>query len=253
MFVFPMVGLSRRFSEAGYTLPKYMLQAHGQSLLGHSLAGFAAYFEDHPFLFVVRDVHGTPDFVIAEARRLGVRDTRIVVLDAPTNGQAETVALGLRRHGVADRTPITIFNIDTFRPGFRHPTEFAHDAVDGYLEVFRGSGANWSYVQPDPQRNGRVASTTEKVPVSDLCCTGLYHFSAAASYLRAYEEFSNGGALGMGLKELFVAPMYNLLIRDGKDIRFHVIDPADVVFCGVPVEYEEFLCTGYSGQPSATS
>ena len=253
MFVFPMVGLSRRFSEAGYTLPKYMLQAHGQSLLGHTLAGFDAYFADYPFLFIVRDVHGTPDFVTAEARRLGVRDPRIVVLAAPTAGQAATVALGLQELSVTDQTPITIFNIDTFRPGFRYPAEFVLEAVDGYLEVFRGSGANWSYVMPDPQQDGRVAGTTEKVPVSDLCCTGLYHFATASSYLKAYGEFENSGALAMGLKELYVAPIYNLLVRDGKDIRFHVIDATNVVFCGVPVEYDEFLRTEYAGRYRASS
>lgn len=241
MFVFPMAGMSRRFTEAGYTVPKYMLSAHGKSLFEHAVGGFSAYFATHPFLFVLRDVAGTPDFVRQECARMGIADARIVVLDQPTSGQAETVTLGLRAAGVTGTTPLTIFNIDTFRPGFRYPDEFALDAVDGYLEVFQGSGDNWSYVRPDPATPGRVLETTEKVPISDLCCTGLYHFGAAHQYLAAYDTFAAGAAQAMGLKELYVAPMYNLLIQAGGYVRYHLIKSEDVIFCGVPAEYTAFL------------
>lgn len=240
MIVIPMAGLSRRFTEAGYDVPKYMLQAHGASLFAHAVRSFAAYFETQPFLFILRDVAGTHAFVAEECRRLGLRDARIVALPNPTRGQAETVMAGLDQAGLrAD--PVTIFNIDTFRPGFRFPTGFDPNAVDGYLEVFRGSGANWSYVRPAAAEGDRVAETTEKVPISDLCCTGLYHFRSAALFRDAYGPFAAGGAEAQGLRELYVAPMYNSLIRRGCDVRYHLIGTKDVVFCGVPAEYEAFL------------
>jgi hypothetical protein len=241
VIVIPMAGLSRRFTEAGYTLPKYMLQAHGRSLFAHAVASFEAYFDSLPFLFILRDVAGTRDFVAAECARLGLRESRIAVLDAPTAGQAETVALGVSQAAVAPDEPLTVFNIDTFRPGFRFPAGFDAGAVDGYLEVFRGEGQNWSYVRPAAAGSDRVAETTEKVPISDLCCTGLYHFRSAGLFAGAYETFAGGAAAGMGLRELYVAPMYNLLIRQGCDIRYDVISATDVVFCGVPAEYEAFL------------
>lgn len=241
MIVFPMAGLSRRFAEAGYALPKYMLPAHGRSLFAHAVGGFAAYFASHPFLFIARDVAGTADFVRAECAALGIAAPRLVLLERPTAGQAETVALGLDAAGVGAAEPVTIFNIDTFRPRFRFPTGFALAAVDGYLEVFRGSGANWSYVRPAAPGSDRVAETTEKVPISDLCCTGLYHFRTAALYRAAYGAFAGGAAAALGLKELYVAPMYNLLLREGRDIRWHLVGADEVVFCGVPAEYAAFL------------
>jgi hypothetical protein len=240
VIVIPMAGLSRRFAEAGYALPKYMLEARGRTLFAHAVGGFAAYFDRLPFLFVARDVAGTPDFVARECASLGVREARTVVLDAPTAGQSETVALGLQRAGVAPGEPVTVFNIDTFRPGFRFPDGFDPGAVDGYLEVFRGSGANWSYVRPAAAGSDRVAETTEKVPISDLCCTGLYHFREAGAFLDAHARFAAGEAAAMGLRELYVAPLYNLLIRDGRDIRFHEIGAEEVIFCGVPAEYDAF-------------
>lgn len=250
MIVIPMAGLSRRFTEAGYDLPKYMLPAHGRSLFAHAVDSFAAYFETVPFLFILRDVAGTRAFVEAECRRLGVREAGIVALDAPTRGQAETVALGLAAHGGAADAPVTIFNIDTFRPGFRFPTVWDRNTVDGYLEVFRGSGANWSYVRPADTGDGRVAETTEKVPISDLCCTGLYHFRTAALFDRAYAHLVEGGAAAAGLTELYVAPMYNQLIQQGCDIRYQVIGTDEVIFCGVPAEYLAFLAAP-GGHPPA--
>jgi hypothetical protein len=215
-----------------------MLDLHGQSVFAHSVASFERYFASSTFLFVLRDVHGTESFVRSECARLGIAHAETVVLDTPTRGQAETVAVGLRRAGAAIGEPLTIFNIDTFRPGFTYPASFDLTAIDGYLEVFRGEGANWSYVRPVTSGCDRVAQTTEKLPISDLCCTGLYHFGSTGAFLNTYDEFAVCGMRRFGVKELFVAPMYNLLIEKGADIRYHVIPDGGVVFCGVPAEYE---------------
>ena len=59
------------------------------------MASFAADFARESFLFILRDVAGTADFVRARCAALGIADARIAVLDAPTAGQAETVELGL--------------------------------------------------------------------------------------------------------------------------------------------------------------
>jgi hypothetical protein len=236
MIVIPMAGMSRRFAEAGYAQPKYMLQAHGRSLFGHAVESFRAYFETESFLFIARDP-GAADFISRECREMGVRRSEIVMLDAPTAGQAETVALGLERGSVEDTTPITIFNIDTFRPGFAFPDAEWRLGSKGYLETFRGSGANWSYVRPSPEVEPLVLETTEKRPVSDLCCTGLYHFEAAGDFRASLAAERRAPSM----PELYVAPLYNHLIARGGRVHYTVIGANEVVFCGVPAEYESFL------------
>ncbi len=240
MIIIPMGGLSRRFTEAGFTVPKYMLPARGKSVFAHAVSSFAAYFDSHPFLFIVRDVAATPDFVRRECAALGIRDATVIVLRAETRGQAETVDLGLTEAGVPASEPVTIFNIDTFRPDFRFP-DFGAEPTDGYLEVFRGSGANWSYVRPAAPDSSLAAETAEKRPISDLCCTGLYHFASAALYRSAYAAFAADFRPSEALRELYVAPMYNHLIARGCAIRYHLIPPEAVIFCGVPAEYDAFV------------
>lgn len=236
MIVFPMAGASRRFAEAGYKEPKFMLPLRGSTVFEHAVGGFSSLFPTRTFLFVMRREPGARAFVEAALGRLGVQRWRIAELEASTRGQAETVAAGLDE-GTDTGEPLTVFNIDTFRPDYHEPPVVREPGVAGYLEVFRGEGANWSYVEPDPERPGRVLRTAEKQPISDLCCTGLYHFVSASVYLRAYEA----ELAAPQSHELFVAPMYNHLICRGEDVRYVEVARTDVVFCGVPEEYEALL------------
>ncbi len=52
MFVLPMVGLSSRFFDAGYTLPKYQLPLHGRTVFAHVVDSFRDYFDSDEFLFI---------------------------------------------------------------------------------------------------------------------------------------------------------------------------------------------------------
>ena len=238
MIVIPMAGMSRRFTEAGYRLPKYMLPLRGTTVFAHAIDSFAALFATTPFLFIARHVADTEEFLRAECARLGITDARVVMLDRPTAGQAETVELGLREAAIVGGEPVTIFNIDTFRARFAYPAAAWFDASDGYLEVFRGGGANWSYVGPaEGADEPLVAQTTEKQPISDLCCDGLYHFARAGDFLWALDR----ERASPSLPELYVAPLYNHLIADGRRIHYDVVPEEVITFCGVPAEYEAVL------------
>jgi hypothetical protein len=232
MIVFPMVGISRRFRDAGYDRPKYMLPLSDSTCFDHSVMGFLRALGDTPPTFVMRPDFDTPAFVRQRLDALGVADARLVVLDEMTSGQAETVERGLDGIDDAGSDGLLIFNIDTFRPGFAMPPPDARG--DGYLETFVGSGDNWSFVQDDGSGRNRAARTAEKVPISDLCCTGLYHFARLDDFRSAMAtERAKPSS-----EELYVAPIYNHLIAAGRDIRYTMVDRNAVVFCGVPSEYE---------------
>lgn len=238
-----MAGFSRRFTEAGYTVPKYMLEAKGRSLFYHVVGGFKRYFDTQRFVFVIRRDSDTEHFINRECQALGLRDYTIVTLEAPTRGQAETVALALMKLDVDKTDSLTVFNIDTIRPDFTFPTEFDVSAVDGYLEVFRGEGDNWSYVEASNIKPFGVSRTTEKIPISDLCCTGLYYFKTAQIFVDAYTDLYNQFQNDTILKELYVAPMYNFLINSSRDIRYQLVNKDEVSFCGVPKEYLDFCAS----------
>jgi hypothetical protein len=230
IFVIAMAGQSRRFAAAGYGA-KFMLPLNGAPLFDHAVGSFADYFSTASFLFVLRPE--AEDFARARCRALGIAFGGFIALDRPTAGQAESVLLGLDAAGIPDAAAMTIFNIDTFRPGYRAPPL----AGDGDLEVFEGDGDNWSFVAPDPARPGRVRETSEKRAISRLCCTGLYRVARAGDFRWAFHNPvpPRGDA---ERRERYVAPLYNALIGRGGDIRYTVIERRAVIFCGTPEEYE---------------
>lgn len=238
MIVIPMAGLSSRFFKAGFKLPKYMLEAHGKTLFEHSVLSFEHYFATHPFVFIVRDVFETPQFVEAKAQALGIKDFRVVTLQDETRGQAETVYLALKALNV-EQGPITLFNIDTFRPGFRFPQQAL--IGDGFLEVFEGEGSNWSFARPLSDNSQQVAETAEKNPISNLCSDGLYHFSDAGDFIESFEHYEAQPRTEWAKGELYIAPLYNYLIKSGRPIFYTLIREDEIVFCGTPDEYKQFL------------
>ena len=242
--IIPMAGLSSRFTKAGYVLPKYMLYVKNRSLFNLAVTSFEKYFDTCRFVFVARNVFDTKTFIEKECELMGIKDFTVVILPQPTKGQAETVLEGIVRADVPDEEPILIFNIDTFRPGFAFPADMS--GWDGYLEVFVGSGKNWSYAKTGSDDSTLVVETAEKVEISRYCSTGLYYFSSASSFKTAYAQNLENPCDGKA--ELYVAPLYNHLIREGKKIHIHVIDRSDVIFSGVPDEYEQILQETINGK-----
>jgi hypothetical protein len=235
MIVLTMAGASRRFAEAGFGLPKYMLPLDDTTVFDHAVGGFKSFFDEAPFLFVARDIQGTGKFIEERCAALGLRDFRTVLLDELTAGQAETAVQGLARSGHPRSGTASIFNIDTFRPGFAYPVAAWFQSSDGFLEVFEGGGTNWSYVRPcaDEADEPLVAETAEKRPISDLCCTGLYHFRRWGDLHDALTEERQSPTAG----ELYVAPLFNRLIKWGRRIHYEQIASNQVLFCGTPAEY----------------
>lgn len=235
--IIPMAGLSSRFSKAGYILPKYMLYVKDRSLFNLSVSSFEKYFKTCNFVFVARDIFETPKFIEEECKIMGITNFQIVATE-PTRGQAETVIKGIDGAKLSNDESILIFNIDTFRPGYTLPANI--DSWDGYLECFRGNGANWSYAKTeDGTPDTKVIETAEKKEISNFCSTGIYYFKSVSDFVGAYHE--NETKPINGVKELYVAPLYNFLIRDSKNIHVDICKKEEVLFCGVPQEYEEYL------------
>jgi dTDP-glucose pyrophosphorylase len=225
-----MAGLSSRFFQAGYSIPKYQLRLGDQTVFYHSVRSFANYFDKEKFVFVVRDIYDTSNFVKTEVKKLEIKDFDIVVLGHETRGQAETAYLGLEQY--KEDFPVYIFNIDTIRHNYIKPHFI--DKCDGYLEVFRAEGEHWSFVLPNGKEN--VLKTTEKERISDLCSDGLYYFKSKNLFKKIFLEAVEMSNIVRG--EYYIAPLYNTLIAQGASIKYQIIEFSQIDFCGTPQEYK---------------
>lgn len=235
MIVIPMAGLSSRFFKAGYDVPKYQLMLGEKTVFARSLLSFQAYFDSDLFLIIIRDVYDTKAFVEKQIQQLGIKHFHICVLNNETEGQAHTVYLGLHSLALAQDEPLYIFNIDTFRYDFIKPT--IAETCDGYLEVFQGEGEHWSFIEVD--NNDNVICTTEKQRISDLCSDGLYYFKSAQVFIQLFEYAQMHQLHTKG--ELYIAPLYNLMIAQGMKIGYVLIELSQIDFCGTPDEYQALI------------
>lgn len=230
MIVFPMLGKSSRFFNAGYLLPKYELPLGGETVFSKVVRSFECLFGTEHFSFIVRTDYGAHSFVKCEVEKMGIKSFEIREIGFETRGQAESVFLGINERDVDDR--LIVFNIDTIRLNFSMPSEEMFG--DGFLEVFEGVGDGWSFVEPSD--GCRVKRTTEKVRISSLCSNGLYCFQRVGDFSEAYINALENPEIGAG--EIYVAPLYNFLIKNGRDIRYRVVDPDLILHCGIPSDYE---------------
>ncbi|OFL18275.1 hypothetical protein HMPREF2785_01005 [Corynebacterium sp. HMSC067D03] len=239
MIVIPMVGRSSRFFKEGFSVPKYELCLFGEPVLAWVLRSFQAYYESQKFLFVTREDFNASGFVTEVVKKEGIRDFEIVELDFETEGQAHSVAIGLERMQKSDDAgPLVIFNADSMLLNFSIPDRRHIGA--GVLDVFRGEGDHWSFVEP--ASGSRVLRTAEKTRISEFCSNGLYIFANSELFLDSFRAFFDSNLTEKG--EYYIAPLYNHLIGQNLPVYFRQVPESDCVFCGTPSEFQALLDVG---------
>ena len=231
--VIPMAGHGQRFIDAGYQLPKYLLEAGGKSLLEWSVDSLPLDLASRT-VFVALRGHEAQFQISERIRRLYGHRTEIhcVFLDQVTRGQSETVLSA--RQLIPETDPLIIFNIDTM---FRSPSlrvNLGRDDVDGVLGCFPSHEPRFSFATTDA--NGRITRVTEKEPISSNALTGLYHYRRAGDFINAASKALRDNQLTKG--EFYVAPLYNVMIARGANL---ILDHSSVhCILGTPQEYEAF-------------
>ena len=231
--IITMGGLGSRFRKAGYTVPKYQIEARGQTLFSWSMLSLQAFWQER-FIFLVRAEEQAEAFIRRECQKLGIADVHIVELNRLTQGQAETAMLAEPVWQVKE--PMLVYNIDTYvDAGEMRPEKLQGD---GCIPCFTAEGTHWSFVRLDEL--GKVTEVREKERISNHCSLGAYYFSSCTLYAKLYDSFyTKGGALEHG--EQYIAPMYNLLLTRGGDVYMQDIAPEHVHVLGTPVELEVFI------------
>lgn len=238
MIVFPMVGMSSRFFKEGYLKPKYMLEAHSKTVFHWVVNSFlnSSIELNEKLLFIIkRDYYDTEIFIDNYFSSIGFHNYECVILDEMTSGQAETVYLGLTKSSARKNEVLTIFNIDTIRI---KPFSRPEGRSLNYLEVFIGEGDHWSFAETG--ENGAVINVAEKVRISKYCSDGLYNFDRVSTFLEIYKNTESDDSY-ITNNEKYVAPLYNKLISNNIHVDIDLIQLDEIIFCGVPKEYEDFL------------
>lgn len=235
--VITMAGRGSRFTAAGYTVPKYQIEAHGHSLFQWSLCSLRHFIAaDTRLIFVCLKENDSGDYVRSQCEVLGIGDVHIVELDELTDGQATSAYLSRtlwHTHG-----PLLVYNIDTYvEPDALRPDAIRANA-DGWVPCFQAPGTHWSFVRLGD--DGWAVEVAEKRRISDHASVGLYWFGSGADFVTAYDRYFADPVHLVG-GERYVAPLYQQLLRDGLKVAITDLPPEHVHVLGTPAELAVFL------------
>jgi dTDP-glucose pyrophosphorylase len=232
-FVIPMAGLGSRFTEAGYTLPKPLLPAHGKTLLEWSVDSLPLELATK-LIFVGLEAHRDQYDLETIIRKLyASHHPEFLWLKSTTRGQAETVVLAAPL--LDQSVGLLIFNIDTAFRSDGMAAALRDRSHDGVLGSFYSNEPRFSFAKSNEQ--GTVIEVREKVVISDQALTGLYHFASTELFLEIARAAISADEREKG--EFYVAPLYNKLIARGA--RFITQSCEQHWILGTPAEYESFL------------
>ena len=238
--VITMGGIGKRFLDAGYSIPKYMIEAKGRTLFEWSLISLDA-MKDHveKYIFVVlkNDKVDVEEFITNNCKSLGLKNFSIIVLDSLTDGQA-TSALMAKEYWNREEG-LLVYNIDTYVEPGEMTFEELHG--DGFIPCFNAPGDHWSFVRLDD--TGKVVEIKEKERISDHCTVGAYYFKTCGLYEQMYKEYYiDLKSEGVGRnKEKYIAPIYDYMISIGKELYISNIPCDKVHVLGTPEELLDFI------------
>jgi len=234
-FLITMAGEGRRFHEAGYELPKMLIEAKGKTLLEWSIDSLPLNLCSR-LIFVAQQKH-EDEFQLSK-RIISiygnkVKSVHFKFIDKLTRGQSETACLAKRLIDLSQ--PLLIFNIDTQFFSSSLEKNLLRKDIDGVLGAFYSEEPRFSFAALNDENF--VTKTAEKEVISSNALTGLYHFTYPEDFFEAAESAFSKNETTKG--EFYIAPLYNHLITKGRKL---IVDMADEVnILGTPEELKLFI------------
>jgi HAD superfamily hydrolase (TIGR01509 family) len=211
--VIPMAGLGSRFSAAGYTFPKPLIEVRGKPMIQVVVENLNM---DANYIFIVQQEH-------LEKYNLNYmlplitpnKKAKIVTINGLTEGAACTVLKA--KEFIDNDDPIVIANSDQFVEWNSNEAMYAFRAegINAGIVVFNSTHPKWSYAKLND--SGFVAEVAEKKPISDLATVGIYYWQCGKYFVKYAEQMI--AANDRVNTEFYVAPVFNYAVRDGAKIR----------------------------------
>ncbi|MBI2664959.1 glycosyltransferase family 2 protein [Candidatus Woesearchaeota archaeon] len=229
--VIPMAGRGSRFKEAGYALPKPLIQIRGKPMVKWATDSIP--YADESFIFIVLKEHVDNFQLDRKLKEIYSDKIRIIVTDGITEGAACTVLLAEKLINNDDE--LIVYNADQyFMADIESALENLPEEVSGLIPVFSATNPRWSFAKADPE--GYVVQVAEKVPISSNATVGLYYFRHGKDFVWAAKEMIRKDIRRNN--EFYVCPVFNELIARGDKIQILAVD--SMWGLGTPEDVEYF-------------
>ena len=228
--ILPMAGNGQRFFDAGYDLPKPLIDVKGKPMFQRVLDNLGITNKDEVHC-IVRDDH-CKNYSIHDQIQKYYPNAKIHVLMEMNEGACCTVLNAINPQNdtefmVANCDQIQIWN----RPQF-------NQEAGGTIMTFTPNHNEpiHSYVKLNEE--GHVIELAEKRLISNIATTGVYHFGSEKDFHTAAWKMINTN--DRTNNEFYLAPVYNYL---NKPIETYHCD--EFIGMGTPTELNDLKETEY--------
>jgi UDP-N-acetylglucosamine diphosphorylase / glucose-1-phosphate thymidylyltransferase / UDP-N-acetylgalactosamine diphosphorylase / glucosamine-1-phosphate N-acetyltransferase / galactosamine-1-phosphate N-acetyltransferase len=212
--VMPMAGLGSRFRQAGFQVPKPLIEVRGRPMYAWATESLPLEKSTHLIFILLASQPECPDLRRDIEQRYAQHKPIVLTVPELTAGQAITVLRA--KEFINHNEPLLIHNADTaFDADHSWVERAATESLDGALLVFPSQEKRWSFSCESAA--GFVEEVREKEVISPWATTGTYWFRRGADFVSAAESRFNSGK--REASEFYVGPLYNDLIARGAKVK----------------------------------
>jgi NDP-sugar pyrophosphorylase family protein len=241
--VIPMSGFGKRFRNAGYTVPKPLIEVHGKTIIQYVVEMFPGEVD---ITFICNKNHlENKKYKMRKILNMIAPNCRIVSVNPHKLGPVHAVLEAVR---VLDLTKPTIVNYADFTCDWSFK-EFCKEVerldCDGAIPCYRGFHPHtlWSnYYAYVPEKDNFAIDIQEKKPFTEnpreeFASSGTYYFKSAKIMYHYFkkcieEDLTVGG-------EYYASMAYKPMINDG--LKIFVYELHHFMQWGTPLDLEEYL------------
>ena len=232
--VVPMAGRGSRFSNAGYKMPKPLIDVHGHYMIEYVTKNLTPQIE-HRFIYICQE----EKYQLEKYLRQIAPNCVVVTVDHITEGAACTVLLA--EGYINSNDSLMIANSDQYID-----TDINHylrqmNNYDGLIMTMPANDPKWSFIKVDEKN--LVSMVREKEVISNEATVGVYNYKHGKDFVK-YAHLMIEKNIRVN-NEFYVAPVYNEMIDAGMKITY--FDVGEKMYgLGTPEDLSEFLKTELS-------
>ena len=235
--VIPMAGKGSRFAQAGYKMPKPLIEIYGHPMIEYVVKNITPKCE-HRFIFICQEEHLKKYDLAYELEKFAPR-CEIVTVDHITEGAACTVLLAEKY--IDNDNAMMIANSDQYVDTDINNYLAAIKDYDGLIMTMPANHPKWSYIKFD--ENGFVTMVREKEVISNEATVGIYNYKHGCDFVKFSHQMIEKNIRVNN--EFYVAPVYNEMIEKGLKIVFQDVG-LKMYGLGTPDDLQAFMSSKIS-------
>ena len=238
--IIPMSGVGKRFTDAGYTVPKPLIEVDGKPMIHHVVN----LFDEDKYVFICNEYH-LNNTDMREIILSRVPDAEIISINRHKKGPVFALKSIFGKLNQDEEVIVNYCDVSKYwdYKGFLQDVRSKNS--DGALSAHRGfhphmlGTDNYAFMRSDEEM--RMVEIKEKMPFTDdrmneFASDGTYYFRTV-SLMEKYCQLLMDGSEGIK-GEHYVSMAYNGMVGDGLKVSIYEID--HMLQWGTPKDLEEY-------------